>query len=319
MKKRIAVLLIGCVCMLSLLGGCKGKKPAFIPEIPTSGGVTDRTDPDAPKQIESEDLISLHTEFFCEDELDESRTGRYVFDLGRSEDGSLTLSVSGVISAGVPVSDAAAKGAQAIIKEQKLAEWNGIDRITAGLAPECGPCSLEAVYASGETIRFRKDGDSRSAWSRAFESYFLQVLTEAGVVEAAPPAEAVSIERFSISFNVENTAYSYGKIRCEDGVERFYEDRYDMEKQETISEKYAEPDDSVYEGLQAVIESCDLASVGGTPITFALEWSPEGFAEIYVDYVNGRQIYAELPAAELPENWPQMRHALLDFFAEVFA
>ncbi len=305
--------------MAFLLGGCRANKPSVLQDDPVCGGVTDHTDVSAPKQIQSDDLRSLHTEFYCFDELDDSRSGRYAFDLKENDTGVLELCVDGVISGSVPVSSEVLDGAQSIIKEQKLVEWNGVDKITAGLPPEYGPCTLEAEYASGEIIRFCQNNDPYAAWVKALQSYFLQVLAACGLSEAEVPAEALTIDRFSMSFNVENVSYSYGTIICENNVVKLYEEQYDMDKKKTISEKIAELNEEIFEGLQKVIESCNLDSIGGTTISFALEHTSDGYAEVYVDYVNGRQIYAEYAAAELPEDWPQMRQALLDYFADVFS
>ena len=148
--------------------------------VPEDGANTNRTDPDAPKEIASDELKALHMRFFCMDsEGDGDKDGAYSFDLRQDEAEQWVLTVSGTREGAAVVNEEVAVSAQALIQEYDLAAQNGVYDVTAGLPPEYMPCDVSAVYASGEELYFTYDGEPETEWYAAFRDLFLQALAEA--------------------------------------------------------------------------------------------------------------------------------------------
>ncbi|MCQ2558960.1 MAG: hypothetical protein MJ135_07560, partial [Oscillospiraceae bacterium] len=212
---------------------------------------------------------------------------------------------------------------QHIIEQYGLVKCNGINKVTAGLAPEYGPWELRALYDSGETLYFRENGAPDGDWTAALRDYFLAVMAEAGCTDVLPPKEALTIVHFSTAFEKDGNSHHYGTITfpAESGDEKddvvlFRHTVVDLAQQKAIQKEYAELTDELFEGLQQVIEAnhMDLLHAPET-VTFNLQRDPAGFLELYVDYENGRQIYCEYSAEELAEEWPAMRDALMEYLA----
>lgn len=138
-------------------------------EVVETGGVTDRSDPNAPKKIESKDIVSFKTRF-------ELRMGvwdyGYTFHAEKQPDGSALLSRSlGDSGTNIPVGPEFLVSLQEIIDKYGLAGWNGVDKVTAGLPNE--PTYFSCKYESGESIVFYMNSDTESEWGREIRDLFL--------------------------------------------------------------------------------------------------------------------------------------------------
>lgn len=308
------------VFVVSLFGFHFPQKPPVIDDPPVCGGITDQTDPSAPKVIESKELTLFSTAFYLTDRYDSSRDGFYSYKLSSNEQGQLVLKTSSPSEIEIPVDSSVFVGVQEIIDRFELVKSNGVYRVTAGLPPEYSPWSVHAVYASGETLDFYENGDPYGEWSAAFKDFFDQILVENGHSEVLPPKEAMTIQHFSTTFNVDDLSHHYGQLTMGEGKNErvcLWHTVYDMTKGKTISQEYALETEEFYEGLQSVIEANDFMILHAPEtVTFALHSSPDGFLEIYIDYENGRQIYAELTTDQLPEQWPAMKNALMNYWDE---
>ncbi|MBQ8706702.1 MAG: hypothetical protein IJ523_01275 [Succinivibrionaceae bacterium] len=153
-------------------GGCKA----------CGGGVTDRTDPDAPKKIVSRELDGLRAYFA----LDMSWAGmgfkKFDFELAKNDQGVLELRERGTGLA-LPADRALVSDVQKIIAKRGLASMNGRYRITSGLPYQFAPCGLSARYVSGESITFVVNNSPSAAWAqdlyRIFAMYALSRGSEA--------------------------------------------------------------------------------------------------------------------------------------------
>lgn len=141
-------------------GGCSGR-PIGSPEC---GGVTDKTDHNAPKTIVSKDLTSFYAHFYLRGEWSPGKGDRfYTCEVRTDEQGVLTATVwtDSLQDACVrlPADEKLLATLQSIIDTYKLVGKNGYYRVTAGLPPEFQKCHFNANYASGEKLEFTENNN----------------------------------------------------------------------------------------------------------------------------------------------------------------
>jgi len=124
------------------------------------GGKTDNTDPNAPKVINSSEMLSFSCAFSTAERLKTETLGRYYFTLEAVlRNGTVTGSYQRIVKSspdetvsGSFEADAAFMAElQAVVAEGDLAKYNGLSIRVGGLPPRLG-CSLHITYASGEEI-----------------------------------------------------------------------------------------------------------------------------------------------------------------------
>ena len=194
-------LLAGLLCFLT---GCGGLFP--------KGGTVDHSDPNAPKEILSDDLVYFEVSFYRYEEVETERDGaEYHFEL-KQEDGKCILSEDECYKISCEVDEKVFAETQKIIREYDLIAYNGTDRYTRGIVAEYGPFSLSAEYASGESLYFHMNIDPNEDWTWAFLKYFRRVFAEHGFTELTAPEELYVVDRFDFSFNEGDVIYDYGTI-----------------------------------------------------------------------------------------------------------
>lgn len=154
---------------------------------PPDGGTVTHRDANAPKVIESKEITALSTRFYCLDRYETHSGSHYAFEI--APEGDLwRLTLSGAHGADAVIDREALNRVQEIIDEYKLAERNGIYRVTAGLPVQCSPCSLNVDYASGENLNFTLNGSIDNPWCIALRDCFFDLFAEAGLTRFQPPA-----------------------------------------------------------------------------------------------------------------------------------
>ena len=126
------------------------------------GEMTDRTDINAPKVIQSKD-IHLFDAYFVY--ADARRKVFHHVHAQKQADGGVELTFgfgSGKLTAAVGPEFLVSL--QEIIDKHRLAGWNGVYKVTAGLPEE--PTSFLCKYASGESIYFHVNSSPESEWMR---------------------------------------------------------------------------------------------------------------------------------------------------------
>ncbi|MCR4685805.1 MAG: hypothetical protein K5649_10090 [Lachnospiraceae bacterium] len=187
-----ALLLAGCGRSEdSMLGRILHNLPADVEtDSPVDGGTTDSSDPNAPKQIASDDLISFHLKteenqrVRVADETGGARSviypsGMYTFDMKES-DGKITVHAEFAEAAFDFDADKAAFSAlNQLIKENDVAAMNGHSARNSALGTFI---DLEAVYADGERIDIYAEGGISAApygWhSEIFIAFFDKLMQE---------------------------------------------------------------------------------------------------------------------------------------------
>ena len=207
-------MLLGIWALLGL-GGCKESEPAP-PQEPIEGGaVTYRTDPDAPKEIQSREIAEfdavfrLYTRWKAQEE-DNSFHFRVAPDGG----GTLTASEE-VLGLRRPADEALLRELQEIIEENGLAEQNGLYDVTAGLDPGHQEGGLKVLYASGETLQFTKNNDPYAAWAEEVYDAFAAWFSGAGDDSLYPPGETSPVSSLTLRVLEGN---EYREYRTRDGA-----------------------------------------------------------------------------------------------------
>ena len=186
--------------------------PALAVELGLAGGTTDRSDPSAPKTIQSRDITSFQAVFYLNTRVTAKGSHKFRFQVKKDAAGVLTASEE--ISAVSHPADAKLLAAlQGVIEKWKLAQENGVYRVTAGLPPPAQPCSLQVDYASGEVLRFTRNNSPTAQWSQDFYDIFAAWFAENGQEALYPEKESAPLTRLDITFREGGRIVDYGGIK----------------------------------------------------------------------------------------------------------
>ena len=244
------------------------------------GGKTVHTDFDAPKVIESRELLFFSAKFYLFSEYDSRIGGSYWFEVKADESGKLLLTEKySFRDLSCEVSAEIFEELQKIIEKYDLVKMNGIEEYTNGLVAEFQPSFLSADYVSGENLYFCTNNDPHAYWSRDVLNLFGKEFAKNGDRRFLPPPETRELTRFNLEFIDGDIHYSYGEMSMmKEGVhyslEELAEGRTKEEDFFTVINKspynrkedreegylfmYNIPSAEYYEGLQALIEKIDM-------------------------------------------------------------
>ncbi len=276
-----------------------------VPKVPEDGGTTDLTDENASKEIQSQEISTFQASFYTYDRYEpDEKSGMYDISVTKAEDGTCLVKVQGVHNHEVTADGALMAELQSIIDQNNLVSRNGIYRVTAGLAPEYGPWSLNVAYTSGETLSFTEDGYPYSPWTKALRDLVIQLMAEAGYEDVLPAKEAVTITSFSFEYREEGINQVYAVIN-RNGEQTLRYSPYRDDQTEDFQRDHAAVSGELFEGLQKVIESTGL-DTWEQPVTYINdEKLPDDASFAYqVEYESGRFISGQYNGSQLPGNWP---------------
>ena len=123
-------------------------------------------------------LRTFYTSFFSEDAENTARTGRYWFEIGKNDSGTLILTASCSQKGGIAADEVLLEKIQRIIEQHELVKLNGLDCVTQALPVQYSPCSLSVSYSSGEQLYFRTDGEPDTQWYKDFLDLFLPLFEQ---------------------------------------------------------------------------------------------------------------------------------------------
>ena len=155
MKKYLLIALLLVVAAILCIG-CTQNEPAKEP-VEEDGGIKDNSNPDAPKVIESDFIISFQCEFSALDRIEEDTylSGKNYRLEAVLKDGAVKGHYYPYGNHDEDILFAADHSfmykLQEVVSRYDLAQYNGMDISVSGL-PEMYGASLQIVYASGERI-----------------------------------------------------------------------------------------------------------------------------------------------------------------------
>ncbi len=295
------------------------------------GGTVDSSF-DAPKTIESKDIVKLSLDCYIYGYYGSDDGGNYDFTLTKNDDGSAHLAVSGVFDAEDDVAPDVPASAQAIIDKYGLVKKNGTDSYTAGLPPEFQPMHMSVEYASGEKLYFCENNDPDSEWTSEYLKLFKDALIAAGHDELLPPPEEREITRCHIEFNYEGLNYEYAElivgtdneVEIDESDKSTYEVKYfryvwDLATNEEVSDEIIDLPDGVYEGIQEIVEAQDLQKYDNRRIKpFDFHSAEDDYFSLYIEYASGRRLEFFERGSGTVEKYAAVREALTEYLDPFF-
>ncbi len=254
MKERIfrRIITAALCAALFTLGGSAGLAATGRDVI--SGGTTDRTDPDAPKEIASKDIAEFDAAFCVVTRWTSEEGNFFHFRIAEGEDGALTASEE-YLGIGLHADAELLAALQEIVDRFGLAEMNGVYRVTAGLAPEYQEGALKIRYASGEELEFTINNDPYAEWAEAMYDAFAAWFAEKGENALYPVRETSPVEELRLMF-LEGDAYLfYDTVGSDGGERRLYREVSDADGD---AEAYAPLPEDFGARLAQIFDSCEL-------------------------------------------------------------
>ena len=239
--------------------------PALAAELPPPepGGLVERSDHSAPKTIKSRDITGFQAVFYLSTRW--TATGGHKFRFQVKKDAAGVLTASEEISAVSRPADAKLLAAlQGVIEQWKLAQENGVYRVTSGLPPEFQPCSLQVDYASGEVLRFTQDNSPEAQWAEEFYDIFAAWFAEKGEVALYPEKETSQLTRLDLWFEEGGRLALYTDINVPEekaiaGETRLlHKDIFDTRVQKGIEDAFTLFPQDYYARVTAIIAATDL-------------------------------------------------------------
>ena len=255
----MAALLCAAAVFGLLFGGCR-KKPAEDDTAPLEGGNTTYVDGNAPKEIESKDLVEFSAAVYLATRFRGDEERDFEFEIAPDGEGG-AVAAERITGIRCPA-DKELTGALAdVIAKNGLAAQNGVYDVTAGLSSEYRERTFRAVYASGEVLTFTLNNDPYAEWAEEVYDVFAAWFSAHGVDTLYPEEETSLITSFSLEFTDGRHSYWYtevnvGEDRAIDG-ETYLLSRY-VDGLIFDSDKVRLFPDDYYERLTEIVGATDL-------------------------------------------------------------
>ena len=255
-KGRLIMITLLSALMAFNLFGCQKQRPE-------SGGVTDKTDPNAPKEINSKDISEFSVNFFHETRKNINEEQFFHFEVKKNDKGIL---MAEEIKTGI--SQEADKqlldSLQEVIDRYGLVAMNGYYRVTAGLPPEYQKCTLTVIYESDEKLTFSENNNPSAKWTAAFYDVFAKWFAQKGDDSLYPRREDSPVSRIDIDMKENDITRHYMilDVKQEDAIDGdnhlLRKMIYDDAKKETIEKKHARIPEDYYENITAILKKYDF-------------------------------------------------------------
>jgi hypothetical protein len=305
-------------------GAVRRSMAASFSEAKKAGTTIDKTNLTAPKSISSKQISSLKTYFYHRDRFDEKRNGKFRFLLADGADGELTLSERLTYRVQAAVSEEILEKVQKIIDKHRLVNLNGIEKYTTGQDEEHSPTYLMVEYESGEELFFYIDGDPDCNWTGELLELFQGFLAIAGFKEVMSSTDAITLDRFELSFNEGNIVREYFPVMKLDEtgskiVQHLRKNIYDTDKDIIISEESIEIPNGYYLRLQELINELNLLEHhNGISKSGRFKYGDNDFFSYCIGMKNLRQYNAFYVGEEIPEECIAVRAELVNFIDNLY-
>lgn len=308
------------------------------PIVPKVGGLTDKTDYNAPKEIESDELVAFETDFYRNSDFVYDRSRYYQFRMMRDSSGRYTITEGGENALSCTTDEKFAARLQNIIRACDLIKHNGVHTKRAGIAPEYGPYWVKATYASGEQLEFYMNDDPNAKWTFEILDIFAKEFGSLGIKDLLPTYEDSAVTRFKLEYAYTDMQHIYSELLVpiteaeknrsfedlltqganeDDCVTRICESIWDRTgKTEFSSERMASITENYYSNLKKIIDDTELIYFQNgniIPSDFDYEKTPS-FYEFYVEFESGKRMSGY---SDNPEQCASFRR-IAECFAEFY-
>lgn len=307
---KMIILIVSIIVMISAFAFCGcGSSEKY-----ESGGTINKTDYNAPKEIKSDKLVSFSVGFFHEGDYGKEGDRYYTFIVKPDDNGKIMLQDDDTGENKIEVDEAVLNDLQDIIREYKLVEKNGYNKITAGLPPQYDTCYLEAVYDSGEYISFKINSDPEAEWTGAIRDYFAKVYADYGDDKYLPSEETKKVVRFELTVKNGDKGYF---IREQDTY--LILEEFDYLSSEMLLETRTEAASKLYEELSKLVSETNLkefANEESFPDNVYDDYEIPQYYDFYVKYEYGNVIKGYSDDSETFDNFLQKGTQIIKYIED---
>ena len=255
-KGKLIMITILSTILTFALFGCQKEEPV-------SGGTTDKSDPNAPKKIESKDIAEFSINFYHETRKNVNEDHFFEFEIKKDEKDILKASEKR-LGITYEADRKLLDDLQSVIDKYELVLQNGHYRITAGLPPEFDPSTLSVIYESGEKLSSTKNNDPSDKYTAAFYDVFAAWFAEKGDDSLYPRKIEKPLARFDIRICEKDIYYEYGPIKVmpeemKDGQEFMLQKNiYDDMNKKTLEDRLIAIPEDYYQKIDEILNKYDL-------------------------------------------------------------
>lgn len=189
MKKKIIVIVLVVLAVLLTAFVCTNRYHHVFDNIINKndnlndGDVVDKSF-DAPKTIDSKDIIYFYAGFFKPDYLDDSREGdSFVFEITDKGNGTFLLKEQKTYNVQCEITADTLSQLDALLRAHDLISENGTDKVTGGLPPEFGRVTIKATYQSGEKLYVSRNNNPQDELLEEMVKFFKDIFLAKGFAE----------------------------------------------------------------------------------------------------------------------------------------
>ncbi len=288
------------------------------------GGRIEHSNPTAPKEIKSKDIVSLKLSAFYKNDLYSGIDGWYDFEIYKNDAGTMMLKHGRLETTECEADKELLEKTQALVDKHELAKANGQESYAQGLPPEYQPYLLDIKYASGEKLYFYLQGDPYSEWSCDFIDLFRAYLASKGFEKYSIKEKEMAVTRFDFKFNEGKMVYWYGNILTSDKNtgeqitciwKNFYEHNGEGKERKMIHIP-----DGYFDNVKRLIEDHNMLSLTNhriEPVGF--DFMDDPFVEFCIEIENGKQFNCFYGKDEIPEEFQKLKGIVRDFMDPIFS
>ena len=178
------------------------------------GGRHESWDPNAPKEIQSKNIVEFSAYFCAYNRFGGNRPEFHNPSVKKdSNTGEFVLSVDG---RDLKTDKDFMDKLQELIDKNHLVSENGHSLRVDGLPPEYQPYSFKAVYDSGEELSFNVGGNPGAPWCVDLRKLLCKELVKHGIEDMLPPKADRNVVRFDLKLYDWPRNVQYNNIYMED-------------------------------------------------------------------------------------------------------
>lgn len=255
--KKIMITILSTMFLFSLFG-CKKN------DGPIAGGVTDKTDPNAPKVIESEQIVEFDTNYFSYIRWSGDENHKFEFKVVKENNQFVLYENNRNIKC--DADDSLLENIQKVIEDNNLVSRNGVYKITAGLPVEYQPCNFYVKYDSGEELQFTINNEPCDKWSADLYDVINEYLLSKDIDTLSPTKEESLVNNFMFSYKQDNLIFDYQEIDVEknkaikNNTHLLMNDVYDENKQEVVYQEMIVIPDDYYQIISDILSKHDVVT-----------------------------------------------------------
>ena len=163
------------LCLNFLFFGCKKDNIE-------SGNLIDKTNPDAPKQIISNEITYFYLDFYHFNCATQNDSHEFTFEITTNEQG-IVMAYEKHSNIQFEADEKLLTHLQIIIQEQQLVQNNGIYLLRTGVDPKYQKCELHVMYRSNERLDYTTNNDPNALWTEQIYTLFNEWFLSKGIVD----------------------------------------------------------------------------------------------------------------------------------------